>query len=520
MRRQQNNFPVMLLRQPLGVSETPDAPNGCYLYLSPFWGALVGRFLECLDTDDVWDVAIADTAREHVRQLMDMVRCDLADQPTIIEKIKTIIVAGGEDDCENDCEDSDMACIKRVRVHEGRLQVSYYEDYQCADCWVDVGDIVLDDSETSLGDTLLDSENRAKDARKIRIQPPVVNIDQEELARCAKATALVDSALLTFQSIIGVRNTPYDIISGIVPVDILIAVIKAILPDEFAAFFALPKLVALAIGVSEDELADVTAFSAGVVREELICRYAKLISDSEQVVGKDLERLAQLLTEYGLESVRVFFDAMRIVNVGALKDVLSKKTERVDCGCGRIVNPTLLPAPDNADWCYLFDFTIDDYSEIWAVTTENSLAGAVWTDGVGYEDTIAAFQKTLSIHHNNFTGTIVGVDATFRNVKAGMLLEENPGTQSSLYMDLTVRESVSGAFVVGMYRQDVGTYPEITIQHRGMINIDNKTIALRNVLAYDGQNYQNIPSNDSGNAVLRSIKMWGKGENPFGVDNC
>lgn len=510
----------MLLKQPLDVSETPDAPGGCYLYLTPFWGALVGRFLECLDTEDVWDVAIADVAREHVRQLMDMVKCNIDCQPTIIEKIKTIIVAGNEDDCEDDCEGSDMACIKRVRVHEGRLQVSYYEDYQCADCWVDVGDIVLDDAETSLGDTLLDSDDRAREGRRVRIQPPVVNINEEELARCAKATALVDSALKTFETVIGVRDTPFDVIANIIPVELLIAAIKAILPSEYHALFAVPKMVALALGVSEEELEDITLFSSAVIREELICRYTKLIGNSEEIVGRDIEKLAQLLTEYGLQSVRVFYSAMRILPVTAIKELIARKEEVADCGCGRITNPTLLPPPESADWCYLFDFTNDDYSEIWAVTTENGNPGAVWTENVGYEDAIAAFQKTLSLHHNNFTGTIVGVDATFRNVKTGMLLVENPGTSSNLYMAMDVKESVAGAFVVGMYRADAGAYPELVLQHRGMLNINNKTLAIRNVLAYDGLNYQNIPSNDAGNAVLRSIKIWGKGENPFGVDNC
>lgn len=434
------------------------------------------------------------------------------------------LVAGGAASGGRECDDCDereeiMSCIKRVRIYQGKLQVSYFDEHSCADCWEDVGDYILDDIGVNLGDTLLDSENRAREGRKVRIRPPVVNINQEELARCAKATALVDTALSSFEAIIGVKNTPIDIISGIIPIGILRDVVLSILPSGIKELLKIPELIALALGISTAQMEDLTLFGTNVVREELICRFTKLIKDSENLTGDDITNLGLLLSEMGLEAVGLFYDVMRVVNIPAFADYAASGEENADCGCPRISDPASLSEPEEYDWCYTFDFTQDAFASLWAVTTENGSAGAVWTEGVGYEDKIAAFQKTLSLHINNLNAQFVGADFIFRNEARG-LLKEPQGSTGNLQMYAGIGDATNAITQFFFGGTQISNRAERKIQWRGFMNAQNKVLTLRAILAYDGVDFQNIPPNDAGNLILRSVKMWGKGVNPFGTDNC
>lgn len=426
----------------------------------------------------------------------------------------------GCDDCD-DCEEREeiMSCIKRVRIFQGKLQVSYFDEHSCADCWEDVGDYILEDIDVNVGDILLDSENRAREGRKIRVRPPVVNINEEEIARCAKATAIVDAALAAFDAIIGVKNGWIDTITSIIPIDDVWEIIKPFLPVEIQALFEIGEFIAVSLGVSEDELAALNTFMEGAVREEIICQYVKVIKNSEEVVGEDLTNLAVILTKLDFQAVEVFYRVVRTWDVFAFKDIVSKQEESADCGCPRISDPGSLSEPEEYDWCYTFDFTQDAFSTFWAVTTENGNAGAVWTEGVGYEDKIAAFQKTLSLHINNLTAQFVGADFLFRNEARG-LLKEPQGSTGNLQMYAGIGDAVNAITQFFFGGTQISNRAERKIQWRGFMNAQDKVLTLRAILAYDGVDFQNIPPNDAGNLVLRSIKMWGKGTNPFGTDNC
>lgn len=420
------------------------------------------------------------------------------------------------EDCECEEREIGMSCIKRVRIHNGRLQVSYFDEHSCADCWEDVGDVVLDSTDTSVGDELLDSENRAREGRKIRIRPPVNNINEEELARCTKATVLVDAAIASFEAAIGVKNGWIGIISKIIPVDILWEIAEAIIPVEIQAIFKAAEFVAASVGLSTAEAEEITTFVSGVVREELICRYVKLIKDSESIVGEDLTNLALTISRMDFAAAELLYRFVYAWDVSAFSNVLSRKIDNVDCGCPRIIAPELAAEPEDYDWCYVFDFTQDAFSTFWAVTMENGSAGAVWSEGVGYEDKIAAFQKTLSLHINNLTMQVVGADFYFKNERRGML-EGDPGNLQHYAGVGDTWNNSNQFFYAGLQVTDRA---ERIVQWRGFMNINNKVLTLRSILAYDSEGYETIPSNDTGNLILRSIKMWGKGTNPFGADNC
>lgn len=474
------------------------------------------RFLEALDVNEVWQNDAAEQSREYVRQLMLMLTCQLP----VVERekiVKSLLISGSDNkECE-ECEDENMSCIKRVRIYQGRLQVSYFDEHSCADCWEDVGDVVLDSTDTSVGDELLDSENRAREGRKIRIRPPVNNINEEELARCTKATVLVDAAIASFEAAIGVKNGWIGIISKIIPVDVLWEIAEAIIPAEIQAIFKAAEFVAASVGLSTSEAEEITAFTTGVVREELICRYVKLIKDSESLVGEDLTNLALVISQMDFAAAELLYRFVYAWDVSAFSDILSRKIDNVDCGCPRIITPELATEPEDYDWCYTFNFEADSFTESgWAITTENGVAGAAWSEGVGYEDKIAAFQKTLSLHINNLTMKVVGANFYFKNEKRGML----KGAANNLQHYAGVGDTWNNAnqfFYAGL---QVADRAERIVQWRGFMDINNKVLTLRSILAYDGVDYQNIPSNDAGNLILKKVVFWGKGTNPFGTDNC
>lgn len=427
-------------------------------------------------------------------------------------------VGVGCDDCD-DCEEREeiMSCIKRVRIFQGKLQVSYFDEHSCADCWEDVGDVVLDSTDTSVGDELLDSENRAREGRKIRIRPPVNNINEEELARCTKATVLVDAAIASFEAAIGVKNGWIGIISKIIPVDILWEIAEAIIPVEIQAIFKAAEFVAASVGLSTAEAEEITTFVSGVVREELICRYVKLIKDSESIVGEDLTNLALTISQMDFAAAELLYRFVYAWDVSAFSNVLSRKIDNVDCGCPRIIAPELAAEPEDYDWCYTFDFMLDSFtSQGWAITTENGTAGAVWSEGVGYEDKIAAFQKMLSLHINNLTMQVVGADFYFKNERKGML-EGDPGNLQHYAGVGDTWNNANQFFYAGLQVTDRA---ERIVQWRGFMNINNKVLTLRSILSYDSEGYETIPSNDTGNLVLKKVIFWGKGTNPFGADNC
>lgn len=317
----------------------------------------------------------------------------------LLRDLQRVTAAALRDDCDDrddctDCEDA-MPCIRRIRVHPvtGSLQVSYFDD-PCNDCWQDVTDTPLAAVFSNVGDYLLDTTNRAREAAKLNLGKPRTNVNQAQLRACAKATALVDLAIANLQAIGGLNSTWADLgftlgeaIADIIPRETIKAALTFLLPEIFVPIVGLSETIQVLTGLSEDDMTDILSASYTAGREAAICEYSKLIISESDLIGEDLENLAFVLSKRFLINTEVMFRIFRSWDVLAVKNLMYEQRENLDCGCSQLMAgstgiPAVPPSSDY-DWAKVLDFALNDFSpEIISIISEpEGLQGAYAPSG-------------------------------------------------------------------------------------------------------------------------------------------
>lgn len=419
--------------------------------VSENWFAVIQSLVGELERREAWvgsDEEI-DTTIQYVLRIEAGADC----REVVVERVETVLretvtqhVGASED------EDEDMACvtcIKRIRrsPETGILQVSYYTEVECADCWIDVADVPLADILSNVGDALVDSSGRARDAAQIRFNKSLVNKDQKVLRACAKATAIVDLMIETAKAFYGLNdtwhslgNTFSDWFDKVIPRETLKYALTALLPEVMLPIVSVSEAIQALLGLSEDEINALGNETFENYREALICELSSVLTTAEALTSEELVAVADRFARRSLIDARVFLNVTKSWDFLAFRNYLWNTSEDVDCGCSQIVSsqtgvPTLPPGADY-DWSKVIDFVVNDYSpEIVTIISEPEGLQGVYVPEYGYRDvwTSAAGGdwRRLRLNVDMAQGVYVTSIDVHGEFERGLLRENTPGSPLS-----------------------------------------------------------------------------------------
>ena len=144
--------------------------------------------------------------------------------------------------------------------------------------------------------------------------------------------------------------------------------------------------------------------------------------------------------------------------------------------------------PNEADWCYLFDFTNNDSMDV---------NYGRWLPGVGY-----------STDENNNLGLTYQHSTTVAPILARV------GIQKGSYGELSV---ASSGTVFGINMENQATIPEAAPANQ-VYPVDFTGSTAGNTESIGSQ--INVTVRANGNILVAYLEVYGRGANPFGVSNC
>lgn len=435
------------------ISSNPFQGELHTICVSSPWFAVIQSLIGELERREAWigTSEQIDSTIQYVLSIEAGIDCN----EVVVKRVETVRVetvyrgGGISDESEDDENMACITCIKRIRRHPetGILQVSYYTEVECADCWIDVTDVPLADVLSSVGDALLDSSNRAKEAAQVKFNKSLINKNQKVLRACAKATALVDLMIETAKAVYGVNdtwtslgNTFNDWLTKIVPRETLTYALTALVPEVMLPILSLSALVEALVGLSTEEINALGNETFENYREALICELSGIVTTAEALTSEELVAVAERFARRSLIDARVFLNLTRSWDFLAFRNYVWQQSENVDCGCQQIVSgqtgvPAIPPGSDY-DWAKVIDYVQDDHSpEIASIIGEPEGLQGAYVPEVGYGDVYVSKAsggwRRLRVHHTlSEASSITSIDLHYE-FERGVLSESTPGSPLS-----------------------------------------------------------------------------------------
>lgn len=449
------------------------------------------------------------------RLMYDLVdsECDAEPTPPTSEVIQRILSDfEGEEDCEDESEEECMACIKKIRLFQGRLQISY-SDNPCDDCWIDIADLSeVITSPADVGEILLDAAGAAaKLGAKINFSWPTPRPQERTLAQCAKATALFDAWAEMLGAILGTRSTWIDLINDVpFAKNLVVSALLVLLPAPFKTLLKarvmLDQLAALA-GLDLDALEN--EFEA-ITRSEVICVLTDYMDATAEITGEDILALATTVGTFSMSLVETVHRVFRMLDPIAFAELMTEKySDFSECGCENITNPT---TPDNLetslfeyDWSHTFDLAVSQNS--FQSITQIDKSFATWTEGIGF---VANLVSQWDIKR----AAIISRDmpaAQYTGMKIEYSAELGEWSESSHPRWVTAYDITTENYIqYGAQNTRAGSnsaYFPMTAKGAGF------TLRL-DVWSVDTGNDIDPPAPD-GAAIIKKLTVFGTGTNPF-----
>jgi len=225
--------------------------------------------------------------------------------------------------------------------------------------------------------------------------------------------------------------------------------------------------------------------------ETLVCILVQCASEEDDVVHFDFDcvyeqlRANTDLLDPTLSTVRLLAQVSFMIGwVGSEGlDAAGATTEIESYDC----SPCLV-------WCYEWFFDEDDGDWLW---TENPSTGGVWTDGVGWQASIAdEIYKNINIERL-VDRAVTHLEFTF----------EADGSPSLVAGNLMYYENESGFHLLDYEISGTGT---VTVTWDGMLDLSGASVLF----------YVNLDTDTVHNVTITHALFRGEGTNPFGVSNC
>lgn len=417
--------------------------------VSENWFAVIQSLIGELERREAWvgsDEEI-DTTIQYVLRIEAGADC----REIVVERVETVRVVefrGGGIGAEGEEDMACVTCIKRIRINDaGLLEVSYYTEVECADCWIVIGNTPVADIFSTVKNALLDSSNRARESAKIAFGRAAVNKNQEILRNCAKATALYDAVAAAAKAAVGINNTWYslgndvgDWIAKIVPVDVLKAAAIALLPELFVPVFLFNELIEAVSGMSVAELNELEAAQWESLRETTICVLSSQMLKAEELTSEELVNALTTIASRLAVGFEVLARLTNSFDFLAFRQLVKNTSDNLDCGCGGLVaGQTGVPTkPSGADytWSKVLDFVADDHMpEIVTIISEPEGLQGVYVPEYGYRDvwTSAAGGdwRRLRINVDMAQSVYITSIDVHGEYTRGLLRENSPGSPLS-----------------------------------------------------------------------------------------
>lgn len=164
------------------------------------------------------------------------------------------------------------------------------------------------------------------------------------------------------------------------------------------------------------------------------------------------------------------------------------------------------------EWCYVMDFTADDFDFVRVTSTGDN--HGVWTTGVGWETTDAvntmttpdgahrmAYIQLSGLAETVYTRILVEYDYVRGSFDSGALSGHFVALGGINKINIPFNEMVDGSGQQSEWNGSQGGTTSIQIWLRSSRDISSP-------YTYDGS------------ATIKSIRLEGTGNNPFGTDNC
>ncbi len=335
-------------------------------------------------------------------EIIDALNERIANLLATIQELEATGLAHGGGIGEEDCEDDEMACvtcIKRIRINDtGLLEVSYYTEVECADCWITIGNVPVADIFSTVRNALIDQAGKARENARINFGNALINKNQAVLRNCAKATALYDAVAEAAKAVVGVNNTWYslghdfgDWLTEIIPADVLKAALTALLPEVFVPVIMAAELIEAITGMSASDINELELAQWDALRETTICALSVQMAKAEELTSEEL--VSALTTIAGKVAVgaEVLARLTNAFDFLAFRELVRGRQQDLDCGCSQIVSgatgvPAIPPGSDY-DWAKVLDFKLNDFApEIVNIISEPEGLQGVYSPANGYSD--------------------------------------------------------------------------------------------------------------------------------------